>query len=294
VNHLRFSELAAATQLAAPTVLLAGHVTLDRYGDALEPGGTVTYAARAYCGLGANVRAATAAAPDFPAHALDGAETDIAPATHSTTFVNSYGPDGVRSQRVERTAPKLDPERVPRTWRTVDVLHLAPVLGEVEIQSWLRVVRARLVGIGVQGWVRAVEANGRVVQPPWLPSPEVLRGIDAAVVGEDDLRGQGDLLERLVAAIPVVAFTHSERGCDLILRGRTVRVGAFRTKQVDPTGAGDVFSAGFFLGMAEGADPIEAARLGAAAASIVVEARAGDALVRIREARTRAAVVPLL
>jgi len=276
-----------------PLVLLAGHVTLDRYGDLLEPGGTVTYAARTYLGLGARVRAATAASDGFPGQALAGAEVSIAPAPRTTTFVNAYGPDGVRTQRVEAAAPPLAPGAIPPAWHEADVLHLAPVLGEVDLAAWVRSTRARFVGIGVQGWVREVQPDGRVAQPRWEPEPGALRGVHAACLGEDDLRGQGDLLDRLVAAVPIVVFTHGEAGCDLILRGRTVRVGAFRTREVDPTGAGDVFSAGFFLGLAEGAAPEDAARLGAGAASIVVEARAGEALGRIAEARARAERVPV-
>lgn len=279
---------------AVPTVLLAGYVCLDRYGETFAPGGTVTYASQTYLGLGARVRVATTAGPTFPREALAGTEAEITPAEHTTTFVNRYGPDGKRTQLVEAVAPIVDPARLPAGWREADVLHLGPLLSEVDIPAWVRAVKARFVGIGVQGWVRAVEPGGRVVQPPWEPSPDDLRGVHAASVGEDDLVGQGDLLDRLARSVPVVAFTHSERGCELILRGRTIRVGAYRTREVDPTGAGDVFSAGFFLGLAEGADPADAARLGAAAASIVVEARAGDALGRIPEARDRAPAVPIL
>lgn len=278
----------------APTVLLAGHVTLDRYGSVFTPGGTVTYAARTYLGLGARVRAATAYGPTFPRAALEGVEADVSAAPCTTTFVNAYAADGVRSQRVEAVAPPLDPARVPAAWLASDVVHLAPILGEVDVARWVRAARGRFVGLGIQGWVRAVEPDGRVTQPAWQFAPEDLKGAHAAVVGEDDLRGQGDLLERLTAVVPIVAFTHSERGCEIILRGRTLRVGAYRTEQVDPTGAGDVFSAGFFLGLAEGHEPAQAARLGAAAASIVVEAVGGDALGRIPEARARVPSVPLV
>ncbi len=278
----------------APTVLLAGHVTLDRVGTGIVPGGSVYYAARAYLGLGARVRVCTAAAPDFPGDALAGAEAAIFPAARTTRFVNTYSAAGVRAQRVEAASPALAPQDLPAGWLAPDLLHLAPVLAEVDLVGWRRAARARFVGVGVQGWVRAVAPDGTVAQPRWEVSPAELRGVDAACVGEDDLRGQGDLLHRLAAAVPVVAFTQGARGCELIVRGRSARVGIFHTRQVDPTGAGDVFSAGFFLALAGGADPIDAARLGAAAASIVVEGLGGETLARIPEARERAAAVPIL
>lgn len=275
----------------APTVLVAGHVTLDEIGDELVPGGSVYYAGRAYLALGARVRAATAAAADFPADALAGIEAEIAPASRTTTFANSYGAGGRRAQRVDGTAPRLRPDRVPPSWLACDVLHLAPVIAEVDLGPWLRASRARFVGIGAQGWVRALAADGTVVQPRWEFEAADLAGVGAACIGEDDLPGQGDLVERLAAAVPVVAFTHGSRGCEVLRAGRRVHVGTYPTTEVDPTGAGDVFSAGFFLALAQGAAPVDAARLGAAAASIVVEAPGGKALCRLAEAPGRAAAI---
>jgi sugar/nucleoside kinase (ribokinase family) len=93
--------------------------------------------------------------------------------------------------------------------------------------------------------------------------------------------------------VPVVAFTRGARGCEVTAEGRTTHVGVYPTRELDPTGAGDVFAAGLLLGLARGDDPVEAARLGAAAASIVVEARGGDALGRTGEAWERIRAIPV-
>jgi sugar/nucleoside kinase (ribokinase family) len=273
-------------------VLACGHVTLDRYGDALLPGGSAYYAGQAYRALGARVSVATAAGPDFPREALAGIEAQVASAPKTTSFVNRYASDGRRSQWVGAIAPALDPAALAASWRSVDVLHLAPVMGEVDLRAWRAAVRARVVGVGLQGFVRAVLPGGEVAQPRWEFDPADLAGVDAVCVGEDDLVGQGDLLERLTAAVPLVAFTQGERGCEIRSRGRSRWVGVFRTRPVEPTGAGDVFAAGLLLGLARGAEPVDAARLGAAAASVVVEARAGEALGRVGEAYARLAAVP--
>lgn len=276
-----------------PRALVCGHVTLDRYGAALLPGGSAYYAGHAYRALGASVTVCTAAGADFPRDALDGLDAQVAAAARTTSFENRYARDGRRSQWVGAVAPRLDPLAVPEPCRRPDVLHLAPVLGEVDLAAWRAVVRARLVGVGVQGCVRAVQPDGSVAQPRWEFEAGDLEGVDAACVGEDDLVGQGDLLDRLVAAVPVVAFTHGERGCEVIRHGRASAVGAYRTREVEPTGAGDVFAAGFLFALARGADPVDAARLGAAAASVVVEGRAGEALGRVGEAFARVGEVPV-
>lgn len=277
------------------TVALAcGHVTLDHAGDRLVPGGSVYYASRAYRALGAAARAFTAAGPDFPAaDALAGVEAAVAPARETTRFVNAYLPGGLREQRVEAAAPPLDPAALPAAWREADVLHLAPVLGELRPRDLVPLVRARVVGLGVQGLVRAVGAGGRVEHPPREIEPADLAGVDAALLGEDELRGGGDLLSRLAAAVPIVVLTRGPRGCEVIVRGRTHRVGVHPAREVDPTGAGDVFAAGFLLGLARGMAPPEAARLGAGAASVIVEGLAGESLPRLGEAWERMARVPV-
>ncbi len=280
--------------MAALSVLVCGNVTLDRDGGALVPGGPAWYAARALAALGAEVRVLTTAGADFPRGALAGLEAAILDTPRTTVFENAYAADGTRSQRVLSQAPALEAERIPAPWRAPDVLLLAPVLGEIDVGAFAAAVRARLVGLGVQGLVRAVSEGGSVRHRPWHPDPAALRAIGAAVVGEDDVRAEPDLVARLAAAIPAVAFTRGARGCDVVARGRTRRVGVHPAREVDPTGAGDVFAAAFFLALASGDDPLDAARLGAAAASVVVEGRGGETLPRVGEAWARAARVPVI
>ncbi len=286
--------------MAAPTALVCGHATLDRFGGALVPGGSVYYAARALAALGADVRVLTAAAADFPSEAFGATRADpgsidalVLPAPATTTFENVYAPGGRRSQRVLAIAPPLEAERLPVAWRVADLLLLAPVLGELDPAQLVASVRAPVVGLTVQGLVRTVGAGGAVSPRRWEPDRGALAGVTAALLGEDEASAQPDLVARLAAAVPIVVLTRGARGCDLVVGCRRRHVGVHPARELDPTGAGDVFAAAFLLGLAEGEDPADAARLGAAAASIVVEARGGEALPRVGEARERAARVPV-
>jgi sugar/nucleoside kinase (ribokinase family) len=270
--------------------LVVGHVTLDVAPGAAVPGGSAYYAARALAGLGAEVRVLTAAGPDFPAGALGPpVEACVVPAPATTRFLNVPGDAGRRAQRVLAAAPPLDPAALPPGWRAPDLLLVAPVVGEVDPRALLRAVRARVVGLCVQGLVREVRPDGEVVARRLDPSG--LAGIDVVFLGDDEAEGQPDLPDLLSAVVPAVAWTHGARGSEVRAGGRTVRVGVHPAREVDPTGAGDVYAAAFLLGLARGAGLEEAARLGAAAASIVVEGRGGDALPRIRDAFARAAAV---
>jgi 1D-myo-inositol 3-kinase len=241
--------------------------------------------------LGARVRLVTTVGDDFacPA-AFAGLDVVAQRGGRTTLFTNTYPPGGLRVQHIEAQAPAVSPALLPPAWRRAELLHLAPVMGEVSLADWVGAADAGLVAIGTQGWIKEAGAEGTVVQKPWRVDAAALRGVGAVCVGEEDLVDQGDLLERLTAAVPIVAFTHGRAGCDLIVRGRgTTRVGVFPAAEVDPTGAGDTFAAAFFLALAAGQDVIDAARLGAAAASIVVEGQGGAALARVGDAPARAA-----
>jgi len=277
--------------VAGPIVLVVGHVTHDRYGPELVAGGSAYYGALTHRGLGADVRLATAVGDDFACDpALAGLACHARRAGTTTSFANDYRGDR-RVQRTEGQAPAIRAADLPPGWRRCDLLHLAPVMGEVDLGAWIGAVDARLVGIAIQGWIK--RAAGRAVVPsPWAIDAAALAGVNAACLGEEDLRDQGDLLDRLVAAIPIVALTRGRAGCDVIVRGRTTRVGIHPARELDPTGAGDAFAAGFLLSLARGRPAIEAAQVGAAAASIVVEGRAGDALPRVPQAWRRAPHVP--
>jgi sugar/nucleoside kinase (ribokinase family) len=271
--------------------LVVGHVTLDRFANDELPGGGAYYAGHVARRLGAAVRVLTAAGDDFPPDALAGLEAHVLPAPRTTRFANAYRSDGTRRQRADLTARPLDPAALPAGWAEADVLHLSPVLGEVDLAAWRAAVPAPFVGLQAQGLVRTLAPDGTVSPRRWDFAAADLAGVGAVVLGEDDLVGQGDLLERLAAAVQVVVLTRGDDGCDLLTRDGAIRVGVFRTFQEDPTGAGDAFAAGLFFGLARGDDPVRAAQLGAAAGSIVVEGRAGSALPRAGEALARAASV---
>jgi sugar/nucleoside kinase (ribokinase family) len=276
------------------SVVIAGHVTHDRYGDELVAGGCAFYGAHVHAGLGAQVRLVAGVGEDFACdHALTGIARRMRRAGRTTRFTNRYPAGGPRVQQIEAQAPAVTPELVPAAWQGADLLHLAPVMEEIDLAAWVKGTRARFVGIGLQGWVKTAGAGGAVVQRRWQVDAAALAGVHAACVGEEDLIDQGDLLDRLVAAVPVVALTRGRAGCEVIERGRTTWVGVHPAREVDPTGAGDAFAAGFLQALASGETAPRAARLGAAAASIVIEGRGGETLGRIGEARGRAGTIPV-
>jgi sugar/nucleoside kinase (ribokinase family) len=62
----------------------------------------------------------------------------------------------------------------------------------------------------------------------------------------------------------------------LVDAGGSSRVPAFDVEVVDTTGCGDAFSAGFLRGLSLGRERTDAARLGCAAAALVVQGLGSD------------------
>ncbi len=280
---------------SSPEFLAVGHVTHDLYGDDYVAGGCAYYGARTAAALGARTGLVSVVGSDFRCDAaLEGIEPAMQRVGDTTIFINTYRADGVRVQRVRAQAGAVTPALLPAGWERPDVLFVAPVMGELDLAAWRRAVTPRVLGIGVQGWIKEANADGHVVPRRWEVEPELLRTVDAACISEDDYAQQPDLLERLLSSVPIVAFTHGKAGCEVFVHGKSARVGIYPTSERDPTGAGDVFSSAFFLALGRGATPVDAARLGAGAASIIVEERGGEAFSRMAEATARSAHVSVL
>jgi adenosine kinase len=114
--------------------------------------------------------------------------------------------------------------------------------------------RAEFLDLIRKGIVDIVFANERE-----LHSLYETADFDSAVKA---LRGEAKL----------AVVTRSEKGCVVISKGAVEAVAAEAVEQVaDVTGAGDLFAAGFLVGLARGKDHRTAARLGALAAAEVIQ-----------------------
>ena len=278
----RTAELAArvaatlSSRVAELTVLCVGQVTHDRYGADLVAGGCAYFGARCAQALGAKVRLLTSVGADFSRDAdLAGLEVHAIRAGATTVFTNTYPEGGPRVQKIETVSPPIPLSELPAAWSRADALLLAPVFGELDAADpWFTAVDARVRAVCLQGFMKTADlATGLVVAGPPLASLPFFHGADAFFLSSEDIAcfGGPDLLDFLRGRARLVFVTHGERGCTIHTPDGTLHAGVFPTTAVDPTGAGDTFAAATTCALAAGCDPLTAARLGAAAASLVVE-----------------------
>ncbi|MBN1835800.1 MAG: sugar kinase [Spirochaetales bacterium] len=72
--------------------------------------------------------------------------------------------------------------------------------------------------------------------------------------------------------LEVLVLKRGSRGCRVYTARERVDVPAFRIEEVDPTGSGDCFDAGFLCGLLEGRDLVESARVAAAVGALNAKA----------------------
>jgi sugar/nucleoside kinase (ribokinase family) len=237
--------------------------------DGWRIGGTVSFAAVQADRLGLSVGVLTRAGDDLDvASQLPFANVVQLPSPRSTVFENHYV-GGERKQRVHAQAGMITPDDLPIAWRSAMVALVGPVLGEIDPSLASAFDDQSLVGVSPQGWLRALDAEGNVRRSAYGGAP-FWRGADVVFVSDEDLVGGRDGADPWTREVAVVAMTESHRGAQVWADGRWRRIDAFPEDEVDPTGAGDTFATAFLIRLHETADVYEAARFGAAAASLSI------------------------
>jgi sugar/nucleoside kinase (ribokinase family) len=210
--------------------------------------------------------------PDVLLHSL--------PSPGSSTFENVYTPKG-RIQHLRAIGGPLSGSSVPPEWRErARVIHLGPLAQELPASIARDVAKPGvIVGVTPQGWMRKWDANGRVSFTPWISASEVMQHAQVLVFSEEDVHRDQEVLSYFVSLAQIAVVTRGENGATLYVKGQRPRwCPAFRVKEIDPTGCGDVFAASFFLRLAETNDPYAATEFACCVASFCIEAPGLDAI----------------
>lgn len=254
-----------------PRLLAVGHVTWDKVRGGEILGGSASYAALAAGKLGWEAAVLTSAGPDFdPARDIPGVSVFLRGSPATTRFQNVYESDGTRRQVLTSRSEDIDLSALPDEWRNPDALLLGPVAGELP-GGLAPSFEAGVVGAIAQGWLRGFDRDGRVSPREWADPQGDLAGVHVLFLSEQDMEGAADWAHGCLAHVPIVAVTRGWQGVSLLTRERVQEFPTLPRREVDPTGAGDVFAAAFLVRYQETSVVDEAAAFAACAASCAVE-----------------------
>ncbi len=254
----------------APDYLAVGHLTRDCLLDGgYRWGGTVLYAAATAAAMGERAAILTRVEGDALLPTLPGVEVLALSSARTTTFRNEYDAEGHRLQVLEALAAPLTLADLPPTWQEVELLHLAPVMGECDAS--LLDVKAAFRGLTPQGFLRRVGDDGSVSPSRWSEAMSWLPHCDAVVLSVEDVGGEVSEVERWAAQVPVLVLTNGAAGGWFFVRGKRRPYAACPARMLDPTGAGDIFAASFFVALRRGWSVEAAVRLGACLSAVSVE-----------------------
>jgi len=245
--------------------LLIGHVAHDLTSAGPRLGGTAAYSALTARALGMRVGVVTAAGKETSIEPLQGIPVVLLEAPQSTTFENIYTEHG-RVQYLRAQAARIDVNSVPETWRSASIIHLGPIADEID-PVLPKGFSPGLLGITPQGWMRQWDSEGRVSSREWQDSESALARAGAVVISREDVSGNEELIEHMAHQTRLFVVTDAAAGCVLYWNGDRRRFRAPEIREVDVTGAGDIFATAFFVRLHATRDPWAAAHFATLVAS---------------------------
>lgn len=272
-----------------PAFVAVGHVTLDQFGVTQRLGGAALYAAITAQRLGLSTAILTSYGDDFPLDLLPPPiEVVSIPDRQTTRFEHRVEERG-RVMRVTARARPLRARDVPEDWREAGIVMLMPVVDEVD-PLIAAAFGAATIGVAAQGYLRRLDRDGLVVPKVWESADLVLRRAQALFLSLEDVGGDLASASDWFQRVPVGVVTAGRDGAVLFVNGERYPVRPHRAREVDTTGAGDVFAAAFMIHYHRHGDPWRAAEAGTCVAALSVE---GEGCSTIPDAATLAAALAI-
>lgn len=259
-------------------VAAIGHLTRDVVaGAAPRPGGGVFYAARALARLGTTARiAASCAAKDRPALLSPLRDLGLDVTWHESSETTAYSFHYEGDRRVMWQDAVGDP------WTPEHAVGAAGDAPWVDVCALTRTdfPPETLDALAGEGRQLLVDAQGLVRTAAIGPLHtdgdvgDVLKHFEVLKLNDEEaetLVGRTDPEGLRALGVPEVLLTLGSQGSWVVTPERAEHVPAVEVGgPVDPTGAGDTYSVIYLVQRAEGAEPVEAARVAAETVSAIL------------------------
>jgi len=252
--------------------LLAGHYCHDTIvaqdGSVhLALGGASAHASAVLAALGVDFHVVAKVGDDFRYGAIAPRPPIVVRGSPTTAFVDDYSA-GERTGSVRAAAPPIEPSDLGDVRCRIGMA--VGIAGEIGAETLARLRDLSDVAVGdAQAFVRYIGRDGQVtIEPPSCALRSQIDCLDWLKMSRSEARALDPRSLRCPAIV-----TDGDRGCGLGQEGREMHVPAFEAREVDPTGAGDSFLAGFAAGLWRGWDPRRAALFGNFCGSLAVAQR---------------------
>lgn len=261
-----------------PSFVAVGHFTHDVTPQGYIIGGSAAYSSIAVRNLGLHSKVVTSVGLDFDQKAplLNGIEVRYQISKFTTEFNNIYE-DGYRRQLLLNVANQIRAEHIPVEWRDTEIAYICPVANEVAVDV-VHAFHNAVIGVTPQGWMRKWDEKHRVFAKKWEKPEKILPYVDALILSVDDIAEFPEELERYIELTKIVVLTKNKNGATLYEGGKSIDFPAYKTTEIDQTGAGDVFAAAFLSKYNETRDASVATDFANCVASFAVERKGTEGI----------------
>lgn len=237
--------------------------------------------------LGAEVTLITTLEAEFDTAVLAGIDLRGTPG-ELPRYANTYDAQGNRTQLLLAKGSSLEllPQLTPD--ESFDLVLYTPAYHEF-LKPPLR-FKGAIVGISLQGTLRSVTADNRVVPGPdaVAAAKRMARAGWIAFFSEEDTADPEGLANQLAKQSAVAVLTRGYNGATLFeLDGTTQSWPATPADPVEPTGAGDCFATAFMVRLAETESLASAMEFALAAGALAVERPGLDGIAARAEIEAR-------
>lgn len=265
--------------------LTIGHLTKDLAGNNYTLGGTAAYASLTALAFGLNPAVFSSNSHQIDLSSLSNIEIINKPSPVDTTFENIETPDG-RRQILHEIARMIMKEDIPDELHRSPIVHLGPVADEVDMEIISVLSDNCLVGITPQGWMRRRGEDGSVSRQHWQPTEALVKRADAVIFSDEDVQKDESMIQDYAQLFRLLVVTEGFNGARVYWQGDVRHFSAPKMNVLDPTGAGDIFAASFFIRLKAAGNPWEAAETAVHLASLSVTRKGLDSAPTIKEVKS--------
>ena len=271
-----------------PAFLAIGHFCQDVTPNGYTIGGGAAYSTVTARNLGLGTHAVTSVAEDFNRKnpVLDRINVTYHDSIETTIFDNQYDQYGKRRQMILGIGDKLRPSHVPIELQKTGIVYLCPIADEVDPEL-VRCFKHSLIGVTPQGWMRQWGSSHQVRPKRWDTAEMILSHTDILVLSDEDILANPKDLDKYIQWTKIVVLTRGKNGAILYENGQVIESSSYSVKEVDPTGAGDVFAAAFLINYYDTGSSVSALNFAHCVASFAVEGRGLTAIPTLEQVKNR-------